>query len=249
MSSDHFSIQSAEYAKFRPSYPDELYEWLAGSCSERHLAWDCACGSGQATMGLASHFGSVIATDLSQSQLDHAPASPTVEWREAHAEKSGIGSSSIDLITVAQALHWFDLARFWTEANRVLKPEGVIAVWCYGNFEVESPQIGEICERFYRETVGEFWPPERRIVEEGYGSLAFPFSEILAPPFRLQVDWSMDQLLGYFASWSATTRYRQSTGHDSIPELRHELSRHFSNTAIRVEWPLSIRVGRKEPSA
>lgn len=248
MSSDHFSTQSAEYSKFRPSYPTELFDWLASICSERDLAWDCACGNGQATLGLSSHFRAIVATDLSQSQLDHAPASSKIEWRLAHAEDSGLESSSVDLITVAQALHWFDLAKFWKEVNRVLKPGGVIAVWSYGVFELEDPSINAICDRFYYETVGDFWPPERKIVESGYGSLPFPFLEISAPAFQLQLNWSLDQLLGYIASWSATTRYRQAKGTDPIPELQKTLNRYFMTPTMRVSWPLSIRVGRKSGS-
>jgi len=245
MSSDHFSAQSAEYAKYRPTYPAELFDWLAANCSSRDLAWDCACGSGQATSGLASRFRSVIATDLSRAQLDHAPACSNIEWRVAHAEESGLGASSVDLVTVAQALHWFDLPRFWVEVNRILKPDGVIAVWCYGVFELDNPQINAVCERFYRETVGAFWPPERCIVEEGYASIPFPFLEIPSPRFHLQVDWSLEQLLGYFASWSATTRYRQTKGLDPIAELRAVLTPHFTMPTIRVRWPLSTRLGRK----
>ena len=245
MKSDHFSTQSAEYADFRPSYPPELYRWIVRHCPGRDIAWDCACGSGQATMGLVRYFGSVVATDLSRSQLDHAPVSPSIVWRVAHAEESGIEDSSVDLVTVAQALHWFDLRRFWLEVNRVLRSDGVIAVWCYGVFELDDPQIKSVCDRFYRETVGEFWPPERRLVEEGYRSLTFPFAEVRSPRFDLEVDWSMEQLLGYFASWSATARYRQAKRIDPIPELRSVLSPHFTQATIRVRWPLSLRVGRK----
>lgn len=249
MSSDHFSTQSADYAKYRPTYPAELFAWLASVCAERNLAWDCACGSGQATIGIAAHFKSVIATDLSRAQLDHAPVSSKIEWRVAQAETSGMETSVVDLVTVAQALHWFDLARFWAEAKRTLKPNGIVAVWSYGVFEVENPQINAICDHFYRVTVGDFWPPERRIVEAGYSSLEFPFVEIPAPTFHLQVDWSLEQLLGYFASWSATTRYRQARGVDPISDLHALLAPHFTATPIRVRWPLSLRVGRKPPGS
>ncbi|MFT3866992.1 MAG: class I SAM-dependent methyltransferase [Nibricoccus sp.] len=247
MSSDHFSTQSAEYAKYRPTYPVELFDWLANCCAERNLAWDCACGSGQATLGLAARFKAVIATDLSRAQLDHAPAACNIEWKVAHAEASGLETGSVDLITVAQALHWFDLVRFWPEVKRTLKPRGVVAIWCYGVLEVDNPQLHAICDHFYRVTVGDFWPPERRIVEAGYKSIDFPFQEIPAPTFHLHVDWSIEQLLGYFASWSATTRYRQARGSDPLPELRSMLAPHFAGETIRVRWPLSLRVGRQSP--
>jgi ubiquinone/menaquinone biosynthesis C-methylase UbiE len=176
--------------------------------------------------------------------LDHAPASPKITWRLAHAEERGIESSTVDLITVAQALHWFDFDRYWPEVRRVLKPEGVIAAWCYGVFELDDPSIQAVCDHFHQTTVDAHWPPERSLVEEGYCSILFPFTELPPPSFTLEVDWSMEQLLGHFASWSATARYRQAKGHDPIPALRQVLSLQFTQPAIRVRWPLSLLVGR-----
>lgn len=245
MSSDHFSTQAAAYAQFRPSYPREWFDWLSGQVAERTLAWDCACGSGQATVSLAGYFDQVVGTDLSSSQLSHAPSLPNIEWRKATAEESGLEDSSVDLITVAQALHWFDLPRFWAECRRVLKPDGIVAVWSYGIFRVGSGPITAICDDYYSHQLKDYWPPERRIVEAGYGTLDFPFTEIDAPEFHLRESWSLDELTGYLASWSATERFRIATGTNPIPELRESLAPWFTGERIEVCWPLSIRVGRK----
>lgn len=245
MASDHFSAQSAEYAQFRPHYPPELFDWLAEQVKSRAAAWDCACGSGQATRELAARFDQVIGTDLSAAQIQHAPALPNVMWRVTRAEESGLPDGSMDLVTVAQALHWFDLPRFWAEALRVLKAGGVVAVWSYGVFQIGEPEIERLCAHFYEHVVGEFWPPERRIVEAGYATLDFPFAEIAAPAFEMEVEWSLDALLGYLSSWSATTRYAQHHGHSPIPELRRELEPLWENERLVVRWPLSMRVGRR----
>jgi SAM-dependent methyltransferase len=194
---------------------------------------------------MAARFQRVIATDLSAAQIAHAPPLPNVEWRVAHAEDSGIGAASVSLITVAQALHWFDLPRFWQEARRVLMPRGVVAVWSYGVFVIDPPEIAAICQHFYEDIVGPFWPPERRIVEAGYGALDFPFDEIPAPSFQMQAEWSLDALLGYLCSWSATSRHIAQLGTSPIPDLRERLSPHWPSPGdLTIRWPLSIRVGR-----
>jgi SAM-dependent methyltransferase len=245
MSADHFSTQSASYAQFRPTYPEAWFEWLMTCVTGRKLAWDCACGSGQATLALAPRFEKVIATDLSAQQITHAPAVPNVDWRVAQAEISGLPDGSMDLVTVAQALHWFDLSRFWPEVQRVLRPGGVVAVWSYGVLRLPNEELQAMCDDFYENVVGEFWPPERRIVEAGYGALEFPFEEITAPAFDMQSQWSLDALLGYFSSWSATARYVQAHAESPIPSLREKLLPLWAAEGLTtIRWPLSVRVGR-----
>src|SRR5262245_45888760 len=173
---DHFSKQAAGYAKFRPRYPQELFDYLGRIAPSRQLAWDCATGNGQAAVGLASVFTRVIATDASEKQIANAQAHEIVDYRVAPAENSGIGSEMIDLIMVAQALHWFDLDRFYLEARHVLKLDGVLAASAYNLLHIEKA-IDEIVNRYYHEVVGPFWPPERRLVEQ-FGDLPMPFQEI-----------------------------------------------------------------------
>jgi ubiquinone/menaquinone biosynthesis C-methylase UbiE len=174
---DHFSGHAEDYARFRPHYPGELFAYLGSICAEREDAWDCATGNGQAAIGLAAHFKRVIATDASMKQLESAPLDRRVQYRVSAAEESGLDSNSVDLITVAQALHWFDLPKFWTEAKRMLKPQGIVAVWSYNLVSI-APAIDRVVDRFYRDTVGPFWPLERAIVEAGYRTIDFPFHEI-----------------------------------------------------------------------
>lgn len=159
---------------------------------------------------------------------------PNVEWRVAAAEEGGLETASVDLITVAQALHWFDLPRFWAEARRVIKPGGVLAVWSYGVFSLGNSEVEKVCHHFYENVVGDFWPPERRMVEAGYGQLKFPFREITAPPFEMKVEWSLEELLGYLSSWSATVRYTQARGASPIPELENKLRPLWSAPQISV---------------
>ena len=243
---DHFSGAAAEYARFRPRYPAALFAYLASLVSKEALAWDCATGSGQAAVALAGHLPRVIATDASAEQIAHAEPHPWVEYRVATAERSGLEAASVELVTVAQALHWFDLHAFYAEAARVLRPGGVIAAWCYGRMTMPNAPLQHMLDRFYSETVGPYWPPERRLVEEGYGGLPFPFIEIPAPPFAMEMRTTMEGLLGYLGTWSATQRYIQSTGRDPLPELGREIASHWGDPRAQtiVRWPLSLRVGR-----
>jgi SAM-dependent methyltransferase len=244
---DRFAAVSDEYARFRPGYPTSLFDWLAGIAPARDLAWDCATGSGQAAVDLAERFARVIATDASEAQIRSATFHGRVEYRVASAERSGLPGGSVDLVTVAQALHWFDIPAFFSEARRVLKPDGVLAVWTYGPMSVEGREIDSVVQRYYHDIVGAYWPPERAFVDAGYRSIRFPFAPLDAPVFSMQAVWTLPQLLGYFRTWSATARYREIVGRDPVELVRDELVRAWGENATRgVAWPLTLRVGRFE---
>ena len=244
---DHFSGpgMAAQYAAFRPTYPAELFDYLAGRCPERQLAWDCACGSGQASLALAERFARVIATDASAAQVAAASPHAHIEYRVAPAEKSGLDSSSTDLVTVAQALHWLDLPSFYAEALRVLKPGGVLAVWSYGPVHCAHPAIDAVLTSFYVDVVGPYWPPERALVDSGYRTLPFPLPELAPPPFAMQHRWALEPLLGYIRSWSATARYVAARASDPVVALGDRLRAHWGDERGEqvIAWPLALRLG------
>ena len=242
---DHFSDRAAIYAACRPTYPAALFAYLAGLVPRRDCAWDCGTGSGQAAVGLAAHFARVVATDASEAQLGHAVPHPRVAYRVARAEASGLAAGSVDLVTVAQALHWFDIDAFHAEARRVLAPGGALAVWTYGDVALDEPALDAALHRFTRETVGPYWPPERRLVDEGYRTVPFPWREVAAPRFDLTQTWTPAELAGYLRSWSATARYRAAHGRDPVDEVEAELRGAWGDPDARrvVRWELSLRVG------
>ncbi len=208
--------------------------------------WDCATGNGQAAVALADFFPYVIATDASEAQIGSATPNDRVEYRIASAEKSGLPDLSCDLITVAQALHWFDVEEFYQEAARVLKPAGVLAIWSYSLLEIE-PSIDALVNEFYHVTVGPYWPPERAFVENGYRDLSFPFAEIHPPAFSMTATWSLSDLLGYLRTWSASQRFQREQGHDPVALIEGKLRDIWVDTGETrtVHWPLTLRVGRK----
>jgi ubiquinone/menaquinone biosynthesis C-methylase UbiE len=243
---DHFSGVANRYADFRPHYPAELFDYLATLVPRHSVVWDCACGNGQASRDLAARFDQVIATDASQEQIASAAPRPGIEYRVAPAEESGLSDHSVALVTVAQALHWFDFDRFHAEVKRVLVPNGVLAVWAYGIIVVEGEAVDRIAHEFYAETVGPYWPPERVLVENGYRTIPFPYTEITPPAFRMETHWTLEQLLGYFSTWSATNRYIKATGQNPLELLAASLQASWGDPALprRIEWPLSLRIGR-----
>lgn len=240
--SDHFSSVSTAYAQFRPRYPDALFAFLASVAPSRRLAWDCATGTGQAATALGELFERVVATDASATQIQAAHPHPRVQYRVASAEASGLRAQSVDLITVAQALHWFELEGFYTEASRVLAPGGSIAAWSYGPMQVEDASVQRAIDHFYHDVVGPYWPPERQIVEEGYRSLPFPFEEISAPEFEIRAQMSAEQLEGYVRTWSATQRFISEQGDDPVAQL--DLGSIAGASPCVVRWPVAMRVGR-----
>jgi ubiquinone/menaquinone biosynthesis C-methylase UbiE len=244
---DHFSRLAAQYSAFRPTYPASLFDYLAQSCRERRTVWDCACGSGQASVALAERFDSVIATDASPQQVSAAVPRANITYRVAPADDSGLEPQSVDLVTVAQALHWFDLQAFYSEVQRILKPSGLLAVWTYGVLHVEGAPVDALVQEFYHDIVGPYWPPERRFVEEGYRGFEFPFEELLSPSFNMQESWDQARLLGYLRTWSATARYVEDRGSDPVATLEGKLASVWpdADEARTVTWPLALRVGRK----
>ena len=243
---DHFAPVSAHYAAARPGYPPALVQWLAAQCPSQQLAWDCGTGSGQAALSLVAAFEQVIASDASAAQLAQAVAHPRIHYRIAPAEDSGLIAHSIDLVTVAQALHWFDLPRFHAEVRRVLKPVGLFAAWCYGVLAIEDNAIDAIVQRFYHDTLGPHWPAERRLVEGGYRDLSFPLEPLPVPEFAMEAGWTLGQLLGYVRSWSATARYLGIHGEEALVPFVERLSARWGapERVQAVTWPLTLLAGR-----
>ncbi|MBX6331658.1 MAG: class I SAM-dependent methyltransferase [Gemmatimonadaceae bacterium] len=242
---DHFSGHAAAYAGHRPRYPAALFEYLASVAPGRARALDCATGNGQAAVGLAAYFDAVIATDASAQQIAHAEPHPRVVYRVARAEDSAVDTHSVDLVTIAQALHWLDHAAFYAEVRRVLRPGGVLAAWCYMHMEI-APEVDAVVRSYYEDTVGGDWPPERRLIEEGYRTIPFPFTELEPPPFAMTTQWTRQQVMGYLSTWSATRAYQARTGRDPLPDVERALAAHWpdAHEARLVRWPLALRVGR-----
>jgi SAM-dependent methyltransferase len=242
---DHFAFASPNYATYRPRYPADLFVWLARATPDRRRAWDCGTGSGQAAVALAPFFDQVIATDPSTRQLASAEQAPGVAYVGMTAEHAALADQSVGALTVAQALHWFNLPSFFEEANRVLVPGGVLAAWSYGHLRI-APRIDEIVTRFYSETVGPYWPPERAMVEDGYRGIHFPFAEVDVPSFEMSASWTLPQLAGYLSTWSAVGRYKDAHGEDPVPSLVREVAPVWGDPTRQymVRWPLVVRAGR-----
>ena len=242
---DFFSGHATAYAAARPTYPERLFEFLAEVAPGRRRAFDCGAGNGQATFALARHFDHVMASDPSATQVAHAPRLAGIDFVVATAEHCPLGDRSMELVTVAQALHWFDIGAFFQEARRVLAPGGVLAVWCYHLLSVE-PAIDRSIWTLYAETLGTYWSPERRLVDDGYRSIDFPFDEISAPAFTIEVEWSLAQLAAYLRTWSACVRYRERVGSDPVDALVEQTRGRWGDPerARRIRWPIHMRVGR-----
>lgn len=241
---DHFSVDATHYAIYRPTYPAVLFDFLASLADVRELAWDCATGNGQAAVGLAERFDRVIASDASTEQIEHAFFHPRITYSVFAAEDPELADCSVDLITVAQALHWFDFDAFYRQAKRVLKPKGIIAVWCYQRCNT-STELDDVLDRLNFEVLKPYWSPRVEFANAHYRTIPFPFAELSAPELAGETSWTMDQLVGYLSSWSAVQTFVREQGRNPIEEIRGELSAAWGPQPRRTfRWPFYLRVGR-----
>lgn len=241
---DHFSGHAADYRAFRPEYPPELFAFLASVAPTRELAWDCGTGSGQAAVGLAAHFAKVFATDASAEQVKHAEPHPRVEYAVAPAERCPLPDHVADLVTVAQALHWFDFDRFYAEVWRVCKPGGVFAATCYYAPGV-NPVVDPVLRR-WEDFIRPYWTSERKWVDDGFRTIPFPFPEIPAPHFELTIETDLRGFLGYLGTWSAAKQYAKAHQADPLDRIAPEFAAGWGDPATvrTVRWDFALRLGR-----
>ena len=242
---DHFSSHAAAYAAYRPSYPPELAAWLATIVPTRRIALDVGAGSGQLSLLLAEHFAQVVATEPSVQQVTKAAQHPRIDYRVAPAERCDLPDASVDLLTAAQAAHWFDLPAFFAEARRLLKPGGAIVLISYAGMEHRST-IEPMIDAFRLETLKHYWPAERMLVENGYRDIVLPFAPIAAPPFFIEVRWPLAAMAGYLDTWSAIRAMERDIGRAWFESFLAELTEAWGDpeTVRTIRWPLAILAGR-----
>jgi SAM-dependent methyltransferase len=242
---DEFSDTAGCYAVARPTYPAALFKFLADLAPARHRAWDCGTGNGQAAAGLAEFFDFVEASDASSEQIRHARPHPRVRYRVAPAQASGLPDRSVDLISVAQALHWFDRQQFYLEVRRVARSGAALAVYGYNWFYL-SPQLDSIVDQWLLRPIEPYWLPNLRLLWHGYRTIDFPFEEITEPRLALYLSWNLDQLLNYCRTWSATRSKIAAEGEQFLAAARDALAGVWGNPELRrtVVMPITARLGR-----
>ncbi|MCX2680298.1 class I SAM-dependent methyltransferase [Galbibacter sp. EGI 63066] len=241
---DNFSSQSDKYAKYRPAYPSRLYQYLNSLVPNKNMVWDCGTGNGQVAFELAKTFNKVFATDISQSQIDHAPQADNIGYSIQPAEKTNFPDHQFDLIVIAQAIHWFDFEKFYAEVRRTAKENALIAVMGYGRIEI-SAELDEILSRFYHNTIGTYWDEERKYIDEHYKTIPFPFEEIQVPKFVNKLRWTKGHLIGYLKTWSAVKHYIKQNGSNPVDSIMSTIEQHWGDREEReVRFPLLFRVGK-----
>ncbi|WP_020526467.1 class I SAM-dependent methyltransferase [Flexithrix dorotheae] len=242
---DNFSDKSKEYALYRPSYPREAIEFLIALVEEKKQAWDCGTGNGQFAVELAEYFDRVWATDLSANQIKNAVPHDRITYKVEQAENAAFPENSFDLISVAQAIHWFDFDGFYPAVKKVLKPEGIFVAIGYSTIQI-PPHLNEIIHHFYTEVVGKYWDKERRHIDAGYQTIPFPFREIETPAFEIELHWTFEQLIGYLNTWSSVKHYISQNRENPVDIIQEKLKNAWGGTEkIKVIFPIILRVGKK----
>lgn len=240
---DNFSNQASEYSKFRPTYPPELIEHIVSFTEKRETALDIATGNGQVAQKLSEYFETVYATDISEKQLLHAKQVLNVIYKKLPAEKTDFQDQQFDLITVAQAVHWFDFDQFYPEIYRILKPTGIFAIIGYGLFKT-NPNTDKILENFYYNIVGPFWDSERKYLDENYQTIPFPLEELETLKFENKFIWTYEQLIGYLETWSAVEHYKAHNNQNPLDLIRKDLKTSWETSKKEVTFPMILRLGK-----
>ncbi len=240
---DNFSTVAQPYAKYRPDYPLEMVDFVVSQVGCRDMALDVGTGNGQVAEKLARHFRSVYATDISAKQLANAVHRDNVYYSVSAAEKTVFRDGIFNLITVAQAIHWFDFEEFYTEVRRIAARDGVLAVMGYGLLR-SNPESDAIIHKYHYDILGNYWDSERHYLDQEYSTIPFPFEEVTAPKFFNKMIWDFEQLAGYFDTWSAASHYKKQHGSDPFDLVRDELRLSWERNNGEVNVPMLLRVGK-----
>lgn len=240
---DRFSEHSKLYQSFRPTYPNELYEFIYRHVNDFNCVWDCATGNGQAAAALSKKFSHVYATDISENQLANAAVEQNIFYSISSAEKTPFANQSFDLITVAQAAHWFNLGLFFNEVKRVAKRDATLAIWGYSLLKV-NPSIDEHIHHFYTQVVGSYWDKERKLIDDHYRNIFFPFEEISCPAFEFSFEWTIDELQGYLTTWSAVQKFIRQNNQNPVVDLMKLIQPLWVSEKMKITFPLFLRLGK-----
>ena len=245
MAKDLFSKQSDLYARYRPTYPKELYEYILSFVKEKNAVWDCATGNGQAAVVLADHFKKVIATDISAAQIEKATLKENIEYLVCPAESTPFEENTFDLITVAQAYHWINWKEFKKEVTRVSKPEAIIAIWVYFRNMPGDKKVDDAIFSFYENVTRPYWDEARKYVEEKYSTVEFDYDLLPVKDFETTLNWEREDMIGYISSWSAIQKYIKVNGHSPIPIIEEEINKLWPEGEIKkVRFPIYLKLGR-----
>ncbi|GAB3824485.1 class I SAM-dependent methyltransferase [Pontibacter rugosus] len=240
---DNFSGHAADYAKYRPQYSTELISYLVSLAPAQHLAWDCATGNGQMAGMLSEHFAEVVATDMSEKQIQNAVPMPNITYKVEPAEQSTLADASVDFVVVAQAVHWFEFDKFYKEVKRVLRSEGVLALVGYGLISVSS-EVDKVLQELYEDILGEYWDPERRYIDAAYKTIPFPFQELEVPELSIQYTWTVEDIINYLNTWSAVKHYEKKQHQNPVQLIERELREVWPQQQADIKFNIIARVGK-----
>ncbi len=240
MLKDNFSKQAKLYATFRPHYPQALYQFIYDRTRATHTAWDCATGNGQVAKMLSHKFEKVFATDISEAQLKQAETKHNIYYAIGSAESSGI-NTKVDLITVGQAIHWFDLDKFYNETLRLAKAHTILSYWGYGLVRVNK-EIDKLFDHFYYEITRPYWDPERKLIDNKYSGINLPLKGKIAAEFVYKANWTLAHFCGYLSSWSAVQKIINKNNINPVDELQLALAPHWKND-LEVSFPIFLTLG------
>lgn len=246
-STQRFSTRVEAYVKYRPGYPAAMLDFLADELAMGHEAQvaDIGAGTGILTTLLAPRVARVWAVEPNDEMRGAARRlladMGNIGWSHGSAEATGLPTGSVDLITVAQAFHWFDRAAFRQECQRLLRPGGRVAlIW---NDRLTNTDFLKAYEEGLHAYSGDYEEVNHRNLDE-HDFNAFFEGEYRLDRFENRQLFDLDGVLGRLNSSSYAPAVGTPAHEQMTALIRREFGRHAVNDRISFNYCTLVYSGR-----
>jgi SAM-dependent methyltransferase len=242
-----FGDRAENYAKYRPGYPDEMLAYLGTLIPPGAIVADIGSGTGILTRELLDHGYEVHAVEPNEPMRQEADRAlsghPGFHSVNGTAESTGLEARSIDLVTCAQAFHWFDPEKTTVEFRRILKAGGLTAL-IWNEREEQASDVGREYDDLLQRMVPDYKRANHRRIQADEIGRFFAPGDVRLVTFRNYQMLDREGFRGRLLSSSYVPNVGQP-GHDEIVEAANRIFvKHAVDGQVRIEYETKVYLGR-----